>query len=229
MTSTSSAVAPVSPVAVQNRCVIQNVPPLFSATMAAVMLWTAFPGNPPPSWDWFAWFALAPLFALVQSDRRAWNLYLSSWVGGLIFWLLALSWIREVDPDAWLGWVCMAVFLSLWWPGFLWLARLAHLGARIPLLIAVPISWVGLEYTRAHVLTGFPWYYLAHTQYRNIALIQIGDLTGAWGLSFLIALVNALIAEALSSPLLLATNRGLRVQRCALRHASIVLLTLVGT
>ena len=137
--------------------------------------WAAFPGDPPPSWDWFAWFALAPLFALVQSRKPAWSLYLSSWAGGLIFWLLALNWIREVDPAAWLGWVCMATFLSFWWPGFLWIARVAHRGRMCRCSSPRRSRGWGLSML-AHILSGFPWYYLAHTQYRNLAIIQVSDL-----------------------------------------------------
>ena len=85
----------------------------------------------------------------------------------------------------------MALFLSLWWPGSSLLARLAVRRLGLPLMVAAPVIWVGLEYVRAHVLTGFPWYYLAHSQYRSSPLIQIADVTGALGSSFLIAMVNA--------------------------------------
>ena len=58
-----------------------------------------------------------------------------------------------------------------------------------------------MEYVRAHLLTGFPWYYLGHSQYRFLALIQVADITGALGVSFLIALVNAWVRRpALPAP-----------------------------
>ena len=46
-------------------------------------------------------------------------------------------------------------------------------------------------------MTGFSWYYLVHSQYRWIELIQISDLVGAYGVSFLIALTAACAAELL--------------------------------
>jgi apolipoprotein N-acyltransferase len=44
-------------------------------------------------------------------------------------------------------------------------------------------------------LGGFFWRFLAHSQYANIRLIQIADIFGAAGVSFLVAMVNGLAAE----------------------------------
>ena len=57
----------------------------------------------------------------------------------------------------------------------------------------------------AHLLTGFPWYYLGHSQFRFLTLIQVADVTSALGISFLVALVNAWLVDLLSLPLLRRT------------------------
>ena len=108
------------------------------------------------------------------------RLYLGAWAGGLVFWLLSVQWVRLTDPTAWLAWLVMASVFSVWWPAFLALARLAVGRLRMPLMMAAPILWVALEYVRAFILTGFPWYYLGHSQYRFLTLIQIADTTSAW-------------------------------------------------
>ena len=90
---------------------------------------------------------------------------------------------------------------SLWWPGFLALTRWAVFRLQIPLLLAAPIIWVGCEYVRAYFLSGFPWYYLAHSQFRQLYLIQIADFTGSLGISLLIAVFNALLVDLLTLPL----------------------------
>ena len=98
----------------------------------------------------------------------------------------------------------MALIFSLWWPGFLALARLAVLRlAPADDGRAGPLG--GLEYVRAYLLTGFPWYYLGHSQHRFLALIQVADITGALGISFLIAVVNAWVVDLLTLPLLRRT------------------------
>ena len=66
-------------------------------------------------------------------------------------------------------------------------AALVGSGSRLPLIVTVPAVWVGLEYFRAHFLTGFPWYFLAHTQHDFLPIIQMSDVTGAYGVSFLVA------------------------------------------
>ena len=87
-----------------------------------------------------------------------------------------VQWVRLTDPTAWLAWLVMAAHLLVLvaglprrWPG----SRCS--GSRSRLMMAAPILWVGLEYVRAHFLTGFPWYYLGHSQYRFLALIQVAD------------------------------------------------------
>lgn len=172
--------------------------PLIAGMSSGLILWTAFP---PAEWRWLAWVALVPLFWLATRTGPRWPLYLGAWLGGLTFWVLSVQWVRQTDPTAWVAWLAMAFVFSLWWPGFLALARLAMIRLRLPLMVAAPILWVGMEYIRAHFLTGFPWYYLGHSQYRFLTLIQIADTASALGVSFLIALVNAWLVDLLSLPL----------------------------
>jgi apolipoprotein N-acyltransferase len=172
--------------------------PVVLGLVSGMLLWLSFP---PAEWSWSAWFALVPLFLLVVSERSKGAVYLGSWAGGFAFWLLAIHWIWWTDESAWLGWVVMALFLSIWWPGFLFLARFSKRRLDLPLIVAAPVLWVALEYIRAFILTGFPWYYLAHSQYRIVYFTQIADFSGALGLSFLIAAVNAYWVDLLTLPL----------------------------
>ena len=61
----------------------------------------------------------------------------------------------------------------------------------------LPAAWVALEYLRSHLLSGFGWNLLASSQTSWRPLIQFADLTGAWGVSFLIVLVNVALATGL--------------------------------
>jgi apolipoprotein N-acyltransferase len=188
---------------------------------SGLLLWFAFP---PAGWSWLGWVALAPLFGLVVTKRSPAAAYLGAWVGGLIFWLLALNWILCIDPSAALGWIVMAAVLSLLWPLFLLLARLGVRRLGLPLMIAAPIVWTAIEYVRAYLFTGFPWYYLAHSQYRHLALIQMADVTGSLGLSLLMAGASALVVDALTLPLLRPSTRGPRLTRpMAMRVGSMAL------
>jgi apolipoprotein N-acyltransferase len=112
----------------------------------------------------------------------------------------------------------------LYFPLFVVLSRVAVRRLHVPLTLAGPIVWVGLELLRGYLLTGFGWYYLAHSQYRWIELIQISDLAGAYGVSFLIALVAACTAELL--PVSFLARLGLLPASAA--SAGLGVLTLTG-
>ncbi len=65
-------------------------------------------------------------------------------------------------------------------------------------LIAAPAAWVTAELMRAHFpFGGFPWALMAYSQYKALHLIQIAELTGPYGLSFIIVLMNAAVVVAL--------------------------------
>src|SRR5579875_2435628 len=172
---------------------------LAAGVASGLVLWTTFP---PLEWGSLAWVALTPLFWLVTVQGAPAKTYLSAWAGGLVFWTLAVPWLRLIGPGAWIGWVVLAAVFSLWWPMFLALTRWARFRLGVPLILAAPIAWVTVEYLRAYFLTGFPWYYLAHSQYRHLYVIQIADVTGSLGISLLIATVNAWLVELVTAPLL---------------------------
>src|SRR5205807_3926450 len=76
-------------------------------------------------------------------------------------------------------------------------------------LLLGPVVWVGVELTRTRI-TGFPWDLLGITQVDNIPLARIATVTGVYGLSFEIMVVNMAVAAAFlvrrekRKPLLLA-------------------------
>jgi apolipoprotein N-acyltransferase len=199
--------------------------PIAAAIVSGLALWAAFP---PMEWSWLAWVALTPLFGLAVEPVGRWRLYLAAWAGGVAFWFPSLQWVRLTDPTAWSAWVAMAAILSLWWPGFLALTRFAVFRLDVPLMIAAPILWVGLEHVRAFILSGFPWYYLGHSQYRALPLIQIADFAGALGVSFLIATVNALIVDLLTLPVLHRAPAGARLRPRQSVRLWYVLILIVG-
>ncbi|MCD6585607.1 MAG: apolipoprotein N-acyltransferase [Desulfobacteraceae bacterium] len=67
---------------------------------------------------------------------------------------------------------------------------------RMPLVVkalAVSCLWTGMEFCRAHFLSGMPWSFLGHSQYSWLTVIQIADVAGVYGISFLIVLTNIAI------------------------------------
>jgi apolipoprotein N-acyltransferase len=62
-------------------------------------------------------------------------------------------------------------------------------------LVAAPFLWVAVELARTRI-TAFPWELLGYSQTGNFALTRIATLTGVYGLSFEIVLVNSVFAAA---------------------------------
>ena len=84
---------------------------------------------------------------------------------------------------------------------FPFLRGLARVGAGRfrPFLLA--LGWMVYEYFKSVGFFGYPWGLIAYPLGGFLPLIQIVDTTGIWGLSFLMTLVNALLAEyALQAP-----------------------------
>src|SRR5258707_14585705 len=89
--------------------------PLVLALSSALLLWFSFP---PVGWGWLAWVALVPLFLLVVSSRSPWTIYPAAWVGGMVFWVLSIQWVRLCVPSALLAWLGVAAALSFSVPRF---------------------------------------------------------------------------------------------------------------
>ena len=164
------------------------------ASMTACLLWFAFT---PVDYGPIAWIALVPMLMLVRSSDPPRWLYRLIYFVGFLYWLTTLQWMRYGDPLMYFGLLAMAVYLAFYWLAFVWVTRLATTRAKIPLFVAAPIVWTGLEYARAYIVTGFSWYYLGHTQHRWIEMIQVSDLVGVYGVTFLVVLCNTAVAQAI--------------------------------
>jgi len=152
------------------------------------------------------WIAIVPLLSLVRANARPRRIYFATFVGGLVFYVPAISWMRVAHPAMYASWlflsICCAIFLVM----TMWIVRrLDQVG--VPFWLAGPVGFVAIEYFRSHFPTGytwletvglrnpigFGWYMLGHTQHDWLSLIQIADLAGVYGLTFLVAMVNAVL------------------------------------
>ncbi len=176
---------------------------LAVAAAAGIALHLAYPR---PGWDLLGWVSLAPVLALAVTAPSAGRAFLEGWVAGLAFFVPLLRWLTHTMttfstlswPLAALVLLALAGYLALYWGAVA--AAVAWL--RAPLGTAAvwlaPAFWVAAELARTHVLSGFPWGLLGYVPYRRLALIQIAAWTGVYGVSFLLALVNAAGAFALA-------------------------------
>jgi apolipoprotein N-acyltransferase len=135
--------------------------------------------------------AYVPLILAGSPDAKPRRLFLVGYVVSLLYWLGNLYWVAPVTIA---GWLVFCLYTALLWPILVLCLRYCR-NRRIPLFLASAVLIVGIERMQGFFLGGFFWRFLAHSQYRNITLIQIADIFGAGGVSFLIAMVNGLVAE----------------------------------
>lgn len=151
--------------------------------------------QPPCHWHILAWIAWVPfiLASVTASDYK--RLIVISWGFSVAYWLFNLHWIGPITPP---GWIALSVFLSLGWPVTAVIFRFCCL-KKIALWLICPFVIVGTEMMQGRPISPFYWRFLAHSQFTNLPLIQIADLLGAGGVSFLIALINGTIAQGILS------------------------------
>jgi len=141
--------------------------------------------------DFLAWVALVPFILVCSPDARPWRLVWVSYLVSLIYWLGNLYWIAIVTVPAY---ILFCMYLGLYWPLLALCVRYCRKKVPGGLFIMVPLIVVGAEAWQGYLITGFNWRLLAHSQYANLSLIQIADIFGATGVSFIIAMVNGLVA-----------------------------------
>ena len=171
----------------------------YAAILSGILLILIFPRA--DMWA-LAWVALLPLLLAVQgkSPRLAFSLGSISGATaymGIIYWIAyTLIQYGHLPFILGVGLLLLLVFyLALYIAFFAAVSAAAQ--AYFPRIwpLASAAFWVALEYIRTYFLTGFPWALLGYSQYSALPVIQIADITGVYGVSFLIILVNGVLAQ----------------------------------
>lgn len=170
--------------------------------LSAILATLAFP---PANLAWIAWFAYAPLFWAVTRTQRPRGAFGLGWLFGVLHFGALTPWIGVTVANwsgtqlGWIAWALLAIIQGLWFGLFGWLAwRVARGTAGDGRILALAFAWVCVEWLRGLGGLAMPWGLAGYTQYRSLVTIQIAEITGVYGVSFLIAVVNASLASALS-------------------------------
>lgn len=178
------------------------------AVLSGVLQVLPFPiAGPVPIWRTaVCWVALAPLLAaLTGRDAEGQPLRVLQgtalgYCSGFIWYLGNCYWIYRTmhfyggltKPVAAGILILFCLYLGLYHALFGALIaafRRGRLGVQGALLLS-PFAWVAVELARARI-TSFPWDFLGITQVDNPLLTRLAPWTGAYGISFVIAGVNA--------------------------------------
>ncbi|MEM9657732.1 MAG: apolipoprotein N-acyltransferase [Planctomycetota bacterium] len=154
--------------------------------------------QPPAGLSLLAWIGPTPWLMLVRLRRLPGpRPYLTLYACGVLYWLATIQWLRLPHALNVFALAFVATYLGVYLPIFVALSRAGVHRWKAPLWIVGPVVWTGLDWVRAHLLTGFLMASLAHTQSHTPLVIQLADLLGEYGVTFVIVLVAAAVAEAL--------------------------------
>ena len=168
---------------------------LLAAILSGVLLTASFP---PGNLSFLAWVALIPLLISIRNAPLGKAFKLGLIVGffhyiSLMYWIIVVlgQYGNLSLPVSLLALLLLSLFLALYPALFSCLASRLNQGHFSIFFMAA--FWVCMEYARANLVTGFPWCLLGYSQYQHLAVIQIADILGVYGVSFLVVLINGLL------------------------------------
>jgi apolipoprotein N-acyltransferase len=167
--------------------------------LSALLLWLAFPGVA-ELWP-LSFVALLPLLFACRGKTP----FEAAGIGlccGVLHHIILLYWLVTVLGKygglplfiAIPALLLLAFYMALYLGFFTFLA--VFFQRRYPalaLLFMLPALWVGIDWFRGLFLSGFPWMDLGYALYKTPQLIQIADLAGHHGVTFLLVFINCLI------------------------------------
>lgn len=175
---------------------------------------------PLPNLYMLCWVAIAPLLLAILRAREPDTLqlragikllpakplqgFLLGYACGILWYAGTCYWIYSVmhqyggvsTPVGIVILILFCLYLAIYHGVFgLLVSLLAGSPVNLRALLLSPVLWVAVELARTRI-TGFPWDLLGTTQVGNIPLARIASVTGVYGISFEIMLVNAALAAA---------------------------------
>ncbi len=161
---------------------------LALATPALLWLYSHLPWLFP-----VCWFALVPWLLLYTDDRAPRVPLAYHLLGALALQpLLYTAMFR-------FGWhfpVAFTLTFMVPWLVYAPLMRRLHHRLHLPRTLVFPLVWVSVEWLRArYSLAHFDLFRLGTTQARVTPLIQIADVLGVYGISFVVAAFNGWLAD----------------------------------
>lgn len=141
-----------------------------------------------------AWVGLSPLLYVLRQRRYIFAAS-AGWSFGIIFITCTFYWILSISVLNILKFLIFLSIFSIYFIVFGILYRLVTANCRRWIIIGAPALWVTMEYIRSNIFfLSFPLNLLGHSQYQYLSVIQIADITGVYGISFLIVLTNQFLS-----------------------------------
>jgi apolipoprotein N-acyltransferase len=169
---------------------------LFLPALTGLLLVTSFPRV---GQGYLAWVAFVPLIAFIFRAKGTAHAFLGGFIAAFIEYFALLVWIPAVlhhygglsDALAWIAFSLLVSVLACYpAAGCAAASYLIRHGGRSCLLL-FPLVWIVVEYIESYSpFGGLPWLLAGYSQSNYLSVIQIADITGIYGVSFLILWIN---------------------------------------
>ncbi|HPP86874.1 MAG TPA: apolipoprotein N-acyltransferase [bacterium] len=157
------------------------------AIISAILLSLCYP---PFNFNFIAFVAFIPLIiALEDADYK--TVFFISLTFSTIFTAVLLNWIYIYHFIALPGLLIIMNIYSL-----AALSLYSFISKRLYYLdiFLFPIIWTSVEYLKSIGNFGFPWGNISYSQYNFLQFIQISEIIGSFGVTFIICLINSSLA-----------------------------------
>lgn len=161
------------------------------------LLWALLYGMCFPTYNlgFLMWIIFVPVLVFAYTMPLKETLFYG-FFASLVFWLFTTYWLVAFHEFS-LPFVSPSY--ALYYAFFFFC--IAYFGRKVPRwrFLSMPAFWVMNEFLRSSGFLGFKWNLIADSQYAYPVMIQTADLWGQWGITFIILLVNAALAELVIS------------------------------
>ncbi|MEE8341220.1 MAG: apolipoprotein N-acyltransferase [Candidatus Neomarinimicrobiota bacterium] len=168
---------------------ILKLPQWQLAILSGILVGVSYP---PLQLGFFAWFGFIPLIHiwLNANPNQAAKL---SFLASITTNVISLHWIGFNSGAGFIpvfaSLIGAIIYLGIFWSGLGYFVSYIE-KRNLKGLIVLPFAWVTMELIRSFGPLGFPWINLGLTQTEYLPLIQIADITGSYGISFWVVLIN---------------------------------------
>ncbi|MGB9710365.1 MAG: apolipoprotein N-acyltransferase [Thermodesulfovibrio sp.] len=178
---------------------IKTIKKYFLSALSAFALVLSFA---PFNLFFLAWFSFLPFFFFLNRAQDYKTVFKGGLIFGFFYFLGNIYWIYHSlyyygSVPLLLSYFIvglLSLYLALY-PAFFSLIYKTLLKNNLPTSFYAPFIWVSLEVLRSYLFTGFPWAVIGYSQYKFLIISQIADITGIYGISYLVVLFNCFIFD----------------------------------
>lgn len=172
----------------------------FFPALTGMLLMASFPRA---HQGYLAWIALIPLVIFISHSKSSLKAFCGGFAAAVIESVVLLSWIPQVllhygglsGALSWIAFGLMVSVLACFPAAACAVTKRLMLYGGNSFLLLFPAVWVLLEYMQSFFpFGGLPWLLVGYSQTGYLRIVQIADITGIYGISFLILAVNTAIA-----------------------------------